>query len=88
MEDKLTSLSMEKDNINISVQTEIIRCEECKYTAEDMHDLVYHMHGAHPLDNDCIKCDDCWKKFQAKSDLVAHIQNEHNKETKLCNHFL
>ena len=88
LEDNLTSLNVDKDSINISVQTEIIRCEECEYPAEDMHDLVDHMHGAHPMDNDGIKCDDCWKEFQVQSDLLAHIQNEHNKETKLCNPFL
>ena len=52
LENKLTSSNRGKDLMNISVQTEIIRCEECEFPAEDMHDLVNHMHGAHPLEND------------------------------------
>ena len=70
LENKLTSSNRGKDLMNISVQTEIIRCEECELPAEDMHDLVDHMHGAHPLENDGIKCHDCWKEFQVQSDLV------------------
>ena len=88
LENKLTSSNRGKDLMNISVQTEIIRCEECELPAEDMHDLVDHMHGAHPLENDGIKCHDCWKEFQVQSDLVMHIQNEHNNEAKLCTHFI
>ena len=53
-----------------------------------MHDLVDHMHGAHPLENDGIKCHDCWKEFQVQSDLVMHIQNAHINEAKLCTHFI
>ena len=34
------------------VQTEIIRCEECEFPAEDVQDFVDHMHEFHPL-NSC-----------------------------------
>ena len=89
LESKLNASKVEKEHINTSVQTEIIRCEECEYPADDMHELVDHMHGAHPLDNDdCIKCDSCWKEFRVQSDLVVHIQNEHSDKVKLCSHFL
>ena len=33
---------------SVVVQTEIIRCEECEFPAEDVHDLVNHMHEIHP----------------------------------------
>ena len=49
LENKLNISKVEKIVLTVSAQTEVIRCEEGEYPAEDMHDLVDHMHGSHPL---------------------------------------
>ena len=42
---------------SVTVQTEVIRCEECEFPAEDIDELVDHMYGAHPLEsNNEIEC--------------------------------
>ena len=85
LESKLAS-RVESHPINISVQTEIIRCEECEYPAEDMHDLVDHMHGAHPLENEGdvnrydLKCQDCEYPAEDICDLGSHIFKVHSSE--------
>ena len=35
------------EHTSVTVQTEIIRCEECEFPADDMNDLVYHMYESH-----------------------------------------
>ena len=81
-----------KDLITVSVQTEIIRCEECEYPADDMHELVDHMHWSHPLEDyendDYIKCSYCREEFHIKSELMMHIQNQHPEKVKQCVFFI
>ena len=49
------------EKTSISVQTEIIRCEECEFPAESINDLVYHMYEFHPLEvnENTIECNYC-----------------------------
>ena len=90
LETKLNISKVQKDVVSSSAQTEIIRCEECEYPAEDMHDLVDHMHGSHPLDDyiENIKCNYCGDYFPAKSDLMNHIHQEHEDKVQVCIYFL
>ena len=60
--------SSQVEQTSVTVQTEIIRCEECEFPAEDMNDLVYHMYEFHPLeDNKCIfECNYCSDSLKIK----------------------
>ena len=57
------------EHTSATVQTEIIRCEECEFTADDINDLVYHMYEFHPLEekiNNDIECNHCNQTFKHK----------------------
>ena len=90
LEEKVNAPKKEKSIVTVSVQTEIIRCEECEYPADDMHDLVDHMHGSHPLESyqDGMTCNHCGEELQTKSDLMMHIQKEHSEKVKVCDYFI
>ena len=74
---------------SVEVQTEIIRCEECEFPADDMNDLVYHMYEFHPIeDNEIgIKCYYCSNKFITKSELMMHRKQFHDEKVRVCNGF-
>ena len=90
LEEKVNAPKKEKSIVTVSVQTEIIRCEECEYPADDMHDLVDHMHGSHPLESyqDGMTCNHRGEELQTKSDLMMHIQKEHSEKVKVCDYFI
>jgi len=90
LETQLNISKVEKEVITVSVQTEVIRCEECEYPAEDMNDLVEHMHGSHPLDDykENIECTYCGGFFLEKNDLMFHIQQDHADKLPVCTYFL
>ena len=80
--------SSKVDKKSVTVQTEIIRCEECEFPAEDINDLVYHMHEFHPLERESdIRCHYCGENFETKRDLMIHRKNAHIEKVKLCSYF-
>ena len=87
LEKKRVVSNMENKNlISTSVQTDVIRCEECEYQADGINYLIDHMHGNHSLE-DCedfdhsFKCEHCGKGFHEIKDLMMHIQKD---QVKLC----
>ena len=85
---KLLEKSSKLEQKSATVQTEIIRCEECEFPAENIHDLVYHMHEFHPLESESdIKCHYCGENFQTKRDLMSHRKTTHIEKVKLCSYF-
>ena len=87
---KVTLDNSYKEYVNVSVQTEMITCEECESPAEDIYDLVDHMHREHPLENYEFdwRCEHCEKGFHEQTRLLLHIQYEHNETNKVCKHYL
>ena len=90
LENKLNISKVEKTVLTVSAQTEVIRCEECEYPAEDMHDLVDHMHGSHPLEDykENIEYNYCGGFFLERSDLMDHLKQEHADKVPVCTLFL
>ena len=83
---EIQSAKVEKKSV--TVQTEIIRCEECEFPAEDMHELVDHMHGSHPLELESeFKChfEEC---FVDKKHLMQHRKEYHIEKVKPCSYFI
>ena len=80
----------DKEHVNVSVQTEMIRCDDCESPAEDIYDLVDHMHREHPLEDYEFdwRCEHCEKGFHDQKRLLLHIQYVHNGTNKVCRHFL
>ena len=74
---------------SVTVQTEIIRCEECEFPAEDVNDLVYHMYEFHPLEeyDKGMECHYCSDKFKSKSELMIHRKNDHIEKVQFCIYF-
>ena len=74
---------------SITVQTEIIRCEECEFPADNMHDLVYHMYEFHPLQTqeNGMACNFCSDKFKSNADLMMHKKRDHIERVQLCVNF-
>ena len=87
LEKSLSSSKMEKKSI--TSQTEIMRCEECEYPADALHDLVDHMHEFHPMESleQLIKCHHCEQKFQTKNDLMNHRKLVHTDKVHPCIYF-
>ena len=81
------AFSVEKTSV--SVQTEIIRCEECEFPAESINDLVFHMYEFHPLEvnENMVKCNYCSDTFTTKGDLMAHRKEVHTENVEPCIHF-
>ena len=75
----LENKSSHLEKKSITVQTEIIRCEECEFPADDIHDLVYHMYESHPLEtqDNSIACNFCSDKFKSKAELMMHKKRDH-----------
>ena len=74
---------------SVTVQTEVIRCEECEFPAEDIHELVDHMYGSHPLESESeIECYHCGDNFPEKKDLMNHRKLIHIEKVKPCSYFL
>ena len=92
LEETVKLLENKSSNVelkSVTVQTEIIRCEECEFPAEDVNDLVYHMYEFHPLQGnekgmECHYCDD---KFESKRDLMFHRKQAHIEKVQFCVHF-
>ena len=86
---KLLELKSSKvEQKTVTVQTEIIRCEECEFPAENIHDLVYHMHEFHPLESEIdIKCHYCGENFETKGDFMTHRKDAHIEKVNLCRFF-
>ena len=85
--------TIKKDNkatINVSVQTEQLRCEECDFAAEEIYDLVDHMQREHPLEDYEFdwRCEHCGKGFFEQPELIFHIKYAHEENIKHCKHFL
>ena len=80
----------DKELVNVSVQTEVISCEECESPAENIYDLVDHMHREHPLEDYEFdwRCEHCERGFHEKTKLLLHIENVNNEANKVCKHFL
>ena len=57
----------------MEVQTEIIRCEKCEFPAEDMNDLVFHMHEFYPMERteNLLKCNFCSDELKNKSNFMV-----------------
>ena len=74
---------------SVTVQTEIIRCEECEFPAEDVNDLVYHMYEFHPLqvNEEGMECHYCSNKFESKSELMIHRKLLHIEKVQFCVNF-
>ena len=95
MENHMVSpVGAKKNLINSSVQTDPIKCEECDYSADNIHHLVDHMHGVHSIEDDdfdyecSFRCEHCGKGFHESNNLKIHVQHEHSEEVKNCKHFL
>ena len=90
VDQKVILENSDKEHVNVSVQTEMITCEECESPAEDIYDLVDHMHREHPLENYQFdwRCEHYEKGFHEQKRLLLHIQYEHNETNKVCRHFL
>ena len=64
----LENRTSKADQKFVTVQDEIIRCEECEFPAEDIHELVDHMYGSHPLESESeIECYHCGESFAEKN---------------------
>ena len=84
--------TIKKDNkatINVSVQTEQLRCEECDFPAEEIYDLVDHMQREPPLEDFEFewRCEHCEKGFFEQPELIFHTQYAHGENIKHCKHF-
>ena len=86
---KLLEIKSSKlEHKSVAVQTEIIRCEECEFPAENIHDLVYHMHEFHPLESESdFICHYCGENFETKRDLMSHRKDTHIEKVKFCSYF-
>ena len=92
LEETVTILENKSSRVekkSVEVQTEIIRCEECEFPAENVNDLVYHMYEVHPLEEfeNSMKCHYCEDKFKSKSEVMAHRKLVHIEKVQFCKNF-
>ena len=91
----LDNKSSRVEKTSVTVQTEIIRCEECEFPADNVNDLVYHMYEFHPLEGfhseesfeEKFQCNYCGEKFKTKGDLMMHRKDVHTDRVNLCRYF-
>ena len=74
---------------SVDVQTEMIRCDECEYPAEDLLDLGEHLYVVHTLEDQSndIKCYFCDNRFKTKSEIMTHRKKEHVEKVDACRLF-
>ena len=67
LEETVKLLEMKSAKKSTSVQTGMIRCEECEFSADCVTDLVDHLHEFHPLPNYevGIECHYCSETFHS-----------------------
>ena len=81
--------SAKVDKKSVTVQTEIIRCEECEFPAEDVYEIVDHMHGSHPIEIESeFKCHYCGECFENKKCFMEHRKEAHIEKVKPCSYFI
>ena len=77
--------------VHASIQTEAILCEECDYQAEEIRELVDHMHAEHIFEDYeheyGWRCEHCEKGFHERKELMKHIKHDHIEKAKLCKFF-
>ena len=86
----LENKSSKVEKKSVTVQTEIIRCEECEFPADNINDLVYHMYEFHPLEGlfeNSMECHYCDDKFKSKSEVMAHSKLVHKENVQFCFNF-
>ena len=87
LENRATSSHTKKSSV--TVQTEILRCEECEFPADCMIDLVDHMHEFHPLPTieEGLECHYCGERFPSKSEVMKHRKDVHTEKVNHCTKF-
>ena len=77
------------EKTSVTVQTELIRCDECEFPAECMVDLVDHMHEFHPLGGyePGIVCNHCGENLESKNSLMNHRKKFHSEMISPCINF-
>ena len=85
----LENKSAKVEQKSVTVRTEIIRCEECEFPAEDVHELVYHMFEFHPLQGNekGMECHYCSEEFKSKNELMFHRKLNHIEKVQICVNF-
>ena len=85
----LENKSAKVEQKSVTVRTEIIRCEECEFPAEDVHELVYHMFEFHPLQGNekGMECHYCSEEFKSKNELMFHRKLNHIEKVQICFNF-
>ena len=67
-----------------------MRCNECEYPAEDLHDFGEHMYACHALsgsNEESISCNYCDDKFKARAEIMKHMKEKHNEKVSICRYF-
>ena len=78
-----------KDIQTITFETDIIRCNECDYPADDLVDLGEHMYEFHTENPFChISCFYCDENFKNENNLMKHRKLVHEEKVKDCNLFM
>ena len=65
----------------ITIETEIKKCKQCKFTARTMNVLKLHLENDHGYD---FQCAECGKKFPFKNQLKLHRREVHEEGSFSC----
>ena len=91
MEKRDSSPKAQQKSVTVQTEpedTDIMRCNECEYPAEDIYDLGEHMYEFHALENEGnIACHYCGERFETKGNLMMHRKSAHIDKVNNCTYF-